>query len=59
MYVPNRYILEKGASIKWSEALALLTGKEYLSTTSLLEYYRPIYEWLQKYIELHNVYVGW
>lgn len=51
--------MEKGASIKWSEALALLTGRTHLSTQPLLEYYGPVYKWLQKYIELHNVYVGW
>lgn len=51
--------MEKGASIKWTEALKLLNGRTYLSTKPLLEYYEPVYLWLQKYIEIHNVYVGW
>lgn len=54
-----RALMEKGASIEWTEALTMLTGKDYLSTKPLLEYYKPVYQWLEKYIEMYNVDVGW
>lgn len=51
--------MEKGSSIKWHEALSMLSGRDYLSTKALLEYYQPVYEWLQNYIDAYDVYVGW
>lgn len=51
--------MEKGSSISWNEALKMLNGRDYLSTKPLLEYYQPVYEWLEKYIKMYDVYVGW
>ena len=51
--------MEKGSSIKWQEALKIITGKDYITTESLIEYYSPLIKWLQKYIEMYDVPVGW
>lgn len=51
--------MEKGASIRWHEALNILNGREYVSTKALLEYYQLVYEWLQNYIDAYDVHVGW
>ncbi|EFA06546.2 angiotensin-converting enzyme [Tribolium castaneum] len=52
-------MMEKGASIRWPEALLLVTGTRHISAKPLLEYYKPVYTWLDKYVESNNVYVGW
>ncbi|RZB40799.1 angiotensin-converting enzyme-like, partial [Asbolus verrucosus] len=51
-------MMEKGSSVRWPEALSLISGTPYISTKPFLEYYKPIYRWLKQYVELNNVYVG-
>lgn len=52
-------MMEKGASIVWPEALAIISGTSQISGKPLLEYYEPVHAWLKKYVESNNVYVGW
>jgi peptidyl-dipeptidase A len=42
-----RSILEKGATQDWRKVLVEATG-EPLSTRAMMEYFQPLYEWLQK-----------
>lgn len=48
-----------GSSHPWEDALEMLTGTRQLSPEPLLEYYKPLYEWLQKQVQEHNIPVGW
>jgi hypothetical protein len=54
-----RAMMEKGASVRWPEALSIISGTTHISTKPFLEYYNPIYDWLDKYIQANDVYVGW
>ncbi|GJQ76087.1 hypothetical protein Trydic_g1839 [Trypoxylus dichotomus] len=54
-----RMMMEKGASITWSEALRIVSGRDGITTKPLLEYYKPIYRWLKNYIKLYKIPVGW
>jgi hypothetical protein len=52
-------MMEKGASVRWPEALSIISGTTHISTKPFLKYYNPIYDWLDKYIQANDVYVGW
>ncbi|KAI4466979.1 angiotensin-converting enzyme [Holotrichia oblita] len=54
-----RNMMERGASITWSEALKIVVGKGTITTKPLLEYYKPIYRYLENYIKLYKIPVGW
>nr|DBA34374.1 TPA: hypothetical protein GDO54_001937 [Pyxicephalus adspersus] len=41
-------MLELGNSKPWTEALESITGDIRMNATSLLNYFQPLYEWLQK-----------
>lgn len=51
--------MSKGASIKWPEALSIISETPQISTKPFLEYYEPVYQWLKDYIKENNVYIGW
>ena len=40
-------MLRLGSSEDWQTALEVLTGSRDVSAEPLLEYFRPIHEWLQ------------
>jgi peptidyl-dipeptidase A len=42
-----RSILQKGATEDWRQVLRDATGSD-LSTQSMMEYFAPLYRWLQK-----------
>ncbi|XP_031327356.1 angiotensin-converting enzyme-like [Photinus pyralis] len=48
-----------GSSQPWTETLQILTGKTYITADPLLQYYQPMYKWLNNYINLHKIPVGW
>ncbi|XP_017774736.1 PREDICTED: angiotensin-converting enzyme-like [Nicrophorus vespilloides] len=48
-----------GSSVHWSEVLRILTGKSYITTAPLREYYMPIELFLKDYIKANNIPVGW
>ncbi|KAF5290987.1 hypothetical protein FQA39_LY14518 [Lamprigera yunnana] len=52
-------MMQLGSSKDWSETLKILTGKSYINTKPLLNYYQPIYKWLKQYVETHNLPLGW
>ena len=39
-------MLQLGISQHWSIALKTLTGKSDLSASSLMKYFKPLYDWL-------------
>lgn len=52
-------MMELGSSQHWSKALEGLTGEKTLNVKPLLDYYGPIYKWLENYVKFNNIYVGW
>ena len=35
------------------------TGDDFPNTRAILDYYKPLEEWLDQYIKDNNVHVGW
>ena len=40
--------LEMGASRPWPDALEALTGQRQMDATAIVDYFKPLHEWLQK-----------
>uniref|UniRef100_A0A8C6ZM75 Angiotensin-converting enzyme n=1 Tax=Nothoprocta perdicaria TaxID=30464 RepID=A0A8C6ZM75_NOTPE len=43
-----RQMLELGRSKPWTEALESITGEKYMNATPLLNYFEPLFKWLQR-----------
>lgn len=54
-----KHMLELGASLPWQDAMKVLTGTRQISASALLEYFRPLRDWLEKDNALHNENPGW
>ncbi|PNF34382.1 hypothetical protein B7P43_G14533 [Cryptotermes secundus] len=54
-----RGMMSMGSSQPWGKALQILTGNSYYDVKPLLQYYEPIYRWLQAQIQRYNIPVGW
>uniref|UniRef100_A0A914W4R4 Angiotensin-converting enzyme n=1 Tax=Plectus sambesii TaxID=2011161 RepID=A0A914W4R4_9BILA len=52
-------LMRLGASRSWPEALKEITGTEKLDATPLMEYYRPLLDWLKAENEKTHTYIGW
>jgi len=52
-------MMSLGSSQPWGKALQMLTGSSDYDVTPLLQYYQPIYRWLQDQVQQHNIPVGW
>ena len=50
-------MLKLGSSVSWQEAMEKITGQRMMSADALLEYFRPLTEWLKKQNE--GVQIGW
>uniref|UniRef100_A0A1B0CRV6 Angiotensin-converting enzyme n=1 Tax=Lutzomyia longipalpis TaxID=7200 RepID=A0A1B0CRV6_LUTLO len=50
-----RKSLSLGASVHWTEVLKILTGSEKISAEPLLEYYKPLIDWLQHTIHKFDI----
>ncbi|RWS02929.1 angiotensin-converting enzyme-like protein, partial [Dinothrombium tinctorium] len=52
-------VLENGSSIKWQEAMRIITGgrTDRMDARPLLEYFDPLFQWLR--IRLKNEHIGW
>lgn len=48
-----------GASAHWTEVLFTLTGKTEITGDALLEYYRPLINWLEKIVIEYSIPFGW
>ncbi|KAK6619979.1 hypothetical protein RUM44_006379 [Polyplax serrata] len=54
-----RKMMSLGSSITWEEAFEMVTGETKLSVRPLLDYYRPLYDWLLREIREKDIPVGW
>uniref|UniRef100_A0A6B2E7X0 Angiotensin-converting enzyme n=1 Tax=Phlebotomus kandelakii TaxID=1109342 RepID=A0A6B2E7X0_9DIPT len=52
-------MLQMGSSKPWPEAMEVLTGQRKMDAGPLIEYFRPLSEWLQKKNKELGAYVGW
>jgi len=52
-------MLSMGSSKPWPEAMEVLTGQRDMDAGALLEYFKPLSEFLQKYNAENNVPIGW
>ena len=48
-----------GSSVPWQEAMEGMTGQRRLDPGPLLEYFRPLHEWLREENRKNGVAVGW
>ncbi|XP_059612587.1 angiotensin-converting enzyme-like [Phlebotomus argentipes] len=54
-----RKSLSLGASVHWTTVMEILTGSRKISAKPLLEYYKPLIDWLHHTIDKLNIPVGW
>ncbi|KAM4047476.1 angiotensin-converting enzyme 2 [Anomaloglossus baeobatrachus] len=54
-----RSMLELGNSSPWTKALESITGGTKMDAQPLLNYFQPLYEWLQKNNKENNREAGW
>lgn len=52
-------MLQMGSSRPWPDALEVLTGQRNMDAGALLEYFRPLQDFLENYNKNNGVYVGW
>lgn len=52
-------MLELGSSRPWPEAMEVLTGQREMDASALLEYFKPLSDFLEKYNKDNNVPIGW
>ncbi|XP_075053081.1 angiotensin-converting enzyme 2 [Mixophyes fleayi] len=54
-----RAMLELGNSSPWTQALESITGELKMNAQPLLDYFQPLYQWLQKNNQDNNRLIGW
>lgn len=52
-------MLQLGSSRPWQDALEVLTGQRYMDASGLLDYFKPLQDYLEYYNKKNNVYIGW
>ncbi|CAH2105253.1 unnamed protein product [Euphydryas editha] len=52
-------MLKMGSSKPWPDAMEALTGQREMRADGLLEYFRPLYDWLQAENQRTGEYIGW
>ena len=52
-------LMSLGSSVPWQEAMEAMTGERRLDPGPLLEYFRPLQEWLREENRKNGVAVGW
>lgn len=52
-------MLSKGASEPWPKILKEFIGTDQMDTTSLVNYFKPLEDWLDLYLETLRIEVGW
>lgn len=48
-----------GSSRPWPDAMEALTGQREMSTKPLLNYFKPLQDWLEKENKLNGELIGW
>lgn len=54
-----KQMLEMGSSKPWPDAMEVFTGEREMSGDALMEYFKPLYDWLKEENEKLNVHIGW
>ncbi|KAJ0179018.1 hypothetical protein K1T71_005793 [Dendrolimus kikuchii] len=52
-------MLKMGSSKPWPDAMEVLTGQREMRAEGLLEYFKPLYEWLKTENQRTGEYIGW
>lgn len=52
-------MLALGSSKPWPDAMEVLTGERKMSADAILEYFRPLYDWLVEENKFLGAHVGW
>jgi peptidyl-dipeptidase A len=52
-------LLKLGSSVPWQKALEALTGVDRLDASVLLEYFKPLHDWLVKENKRTGEFIGW
>lgn len=52
-------MLALGSSKPWPEALEILTDQRKMEASALLEYFKPLQDWLEKTNQENGVHIGW
>lgn len=52
-------VMKLGFSKPWPEAMALITGQPAMSVQPLIEYFKPLIDWLEKENKKNNEVLGW
>ncbi len=52
-------MLSLGASKPWKEAMETLTGETEMNPDALIEYFKPLMDWIREDNKKNNVKVGW
>ncbi|XP_076160680.1 angiotensin-converting enzyme-like isoform X2 [Ptiloglossa arizonensis] len=52
-------MLELGSSKPWQDAMEKITGQRNMDTAGLLEYFKPLTDWLTEENKKTNEYIGW
>lgn len=52
-------MLSLGSSKPWPDAMEVLTGEREMSADAILEYFKPLYDWLVEENKFLGAHVGW
>lgn len=51
--------MKLGASKPWPEAMAMITGQPKMTAEPLMEYFKPLIDWLVEENKKNNDILGW
>lgn len=54
-----KQMLSLGSSKPWPDAMEILTGERKMTATALVEYFKPLLDWLEKKNKETGAYIGW
>lgn len=52
-------MLELGSSKPWPDAMEKIAGQRQMDSAGLLEYFKPLTDWLTEENKRTNEYIGW
>jgi len=52
-------MLELGSSKPWQDAMEKISGQRQMDAAGLLEYFKPLTDWLTEENKKTNEYIGW
>ena len=52
-------MLKLGASKPWQDVIEVMTGERKINADAILEYFKPLEEWLDGVIKQYDIPIGW